>query len=64
VYVKNFELTASFSYDQEAEIYQTYIGITQFKMNFWDVGIGTVGGEMQRNFSICADLFLYLINNL
>lgn len=64
MYVKNFELTASFSNDQETEMYQTYIGIPQFKMNFWDVGVGTVGREMQCNVSIVADLFLYLINNL
>lgn len=33
-------------------------------MTFWDVWRGTVGREMQCNFSIITDLFLYLMANL
>lgn len=42
MYVKNLELTDSFSNNQKPEMYQRYVDITLFKMSFGGVGIGVV----------------------
>lgn len=56
MYVKNLELTDSFSNNQKPEMYQRYVDITLFKMSFGGVGIGVVEREMRCDLSVVADL--------